>query len=261
MIRQFNRPVAALMMFTKLPLWKIFPNIPGDAYRYAVTWWPFCGWLTGCIYGMVYLLCTIVLPALPSAIIALGTRLMLTGAYHEDGLADFFDGFGGGIDKERILSIMKDSHIGTYGVIALVMFIALQIALVSSVVPMTGAIMIICADPWSKFCAGRMVSFLPYARRSNISKNQVSYPKPDIKDTCIALTCGILPMMIICFIDSSSCMSLLSGSLTSAAVSALLFHLMKKKIGGYTGDCCGAVYIISESAFCLSFIFTYFLSI
>lgn len=261
MTKQFERPIAALIMFTKLPLWRIFPNISGESYSHAVTWWPFCGWITGSICGALYILFSVFLTPLPSAILAIGARMMISGAYHEDGLADFFDGFGGGTSKEKILSIMKDSHIGTYGVIALIMTTLLMISLLSSLTPLYGALMIISADSWSKFCAGRILSFLPYARENNSSKNMAAYPKPDIKAFCIALICGILPMSIILCIYPMLAICLSAGVTASFLITFFLIHIMKKRIGGYTGDCCGATYIITELTFCLFFIISYFSTI
>lgn len=257
MNKRIEQPIAALTMFTKLPLWKVFPNISGESYRHVVTWWPFVGWLTGALCGGLYRLLSFLLPAFPAAFIAIGGRLLLTGGYHEDGLADFFDGFGGGTNKEKILTIMKDSHIGTYGVIALIMFLGTLVSLMSSLPPEIGALMIICADPWSKFCAGRMLSFLEYARKDSASKNLAAYPRPKFGDTCIALCFATIPMILACYMQPQSVIPLICGIVASCAICAFLFALMNKKIGGYTGDCCGAVCIISELAFCLLFTILY----
>ena len=253
MMKCIERPIAALTMFTKLPLWKFFPNISGESYRHVVTWWPFAGWFTGTLCGGLYRFLSLILPSLPSAFLAIGGRLMLSGGYHEDGLADFFDGFGGGTSKDKILTIMKDSHIGTYGVIALIMFIGILVSLMSSLTPETGALMIICADPWSKFCAGRMLSFLEYARKDGTAKNLAAYPMPTFGDTSIAFCFSIIPIILTCFYQHRIIMPLIYGMIASCITSALLFILMKKKIGGYTGDCCGAVCLISELSFCILF--------
>lgn len=257
MNKNIERPIAALTMFTKLPLWKIFPNLSGESYRHVVTWWPFAGWFTGAFCGGLYLLFSLRLPAFPSAFLAVGGRLLLSGGYHEDGLADFFDGFGGGTTKEKILTIMKDSHIGTYGVIALIMFICTLVSIMASLPPYMGAMMIICADPWSKFCSGRMLSFLEYARKDGTAKNLAVYPRPTAKDTCIALCFATIPIILTCLYQTQLTLPLICGITASCIASAYLFILMKKKIGGYTGDCCGAVYLIAELAFCLFFTIFY----
>lgn len=257
MNKNIERPIAALTMFTKLPLWKIFPNISGESYRHVVTWWPFAGWITGVFCGGLYLLLSLRLPSLPSAFLALGGRLLLSGGYHEDGLADFFDGFGGGTSEEKILTIMKDSHIGTYGVIALVIFIGTLVSLMSSLPTYIGAMMIICTDPWSKFCSGRMLSFLEYARKDATAKNLAAYPRPTASDTCIALCFAAIPIILTCIYLNQLVIPVICGVIVSCITTAFLLIFMKKKIGGYTGDCCGAVYLIAELAFCLFFTISY----
>ena len=113
--------LASFIFFTRLPFWRFYQP-PKEAYATVVEHWPLVGWLTGGIMaGTLFLACHI-LPFSIAVILAVIVRLFLTGALHEDGLADFFDGFGGGTDRERTLAIMKDSHIGTYGVIALIFY-------------------------------------------------------------------------------------------------------------------------------------------
>jgi len=109
---------AALIFFTRLPFWrlKVFQVSP-EHFKQAINYWTVTGWLTGGVMAGTLWLSAWILPESVAILIALLSRLLITGALHEDGLADFLDGFGGGNHKERILSIMKDSHIGTYGVL------------------------------------------------------------------------------------------------------------------------------------------------
>ena len=111
--------LASFMFFTRLPLWRLSLKVPADSFRHVVYYWPLVGWLTGGLMALTYGLSSLIFPMQVSLLLAMASRLLLTGALHEDGLADFFDGFGGGVERERVLSIMKDSHVGTYGVIGL----------------------------------------------------------------------------------------------------------------------------------------------
>ena len=114
---------AAFIFFTRLPLWRWLHPSP-EAYKHVVVYWPVVGWLTAGVSAGVLYAASLVLPVTLAVWSAVAARLLLTGALHEDGLADFFDGFGGGgRDRTRILAIMKDSHIGTYGVIALIVYL------------------------------------------------------------------------------------------------------------------------------------------
>ena len=98
---------AALIFFTRLPLWRLYQP-PKECYKAVVEYWPLSGWLTGLTMALVFALCSMILPHGLALVIAIASRILLTGALHEDGLCDFFDGMGGGISRERILAIMKD---------------------------------------------------------------------------------------------------------------------------------------------------------
>ena len=111
----YDRIWASFVFFTRLPFWRIYQP-KKEAYKTVVEHWPLTGWLTGCMMAAVIWFGSMVMPYPIVIILAILTRLLITGALHEDGLADFIDGFGGGgSDRQRILDIMKDSHIGTYG--------------------------------------------------------------------------------------------------------------------------------------------------
>ena len=103
--------LAAIMMFTRLPLWRIV-NVDKRYFMDVIKYWPLVGFMTGATTGGVLWLSAQIVPLEVACILAIIARILLTGALHEDGLADFFDGFGGGTSKEKILAIMTDSHIG-----------------------------------------------------------------------------------------------------------------------------------------------------
>ena len=126
-----KRVLAAFMFFTRLPLWRMV-EVPSHYFKRVVELWPLTGWLTGGVMALTMWLSAQILPATVAALMAIAARLILTGALHDDGLADFCDGFGGGTSRERILAIMKDSHIGTYGVISLIIYYTLFVTLISS---------------------------------------------------------------------------------------------------------------------------------
>jgi adenosylcobinamide-GDP ribazoletransferase len=257
---KFYRPIAALTMFTKLPLWRWFRNIPVEAYSHAVTWWPFVGIIVCGFSAAVYFLLAMVLPPLPAAIITIVIELLISGAYHEDGLADFFDGFGGGSTREQILAIMKDSHIGTYGVIALMMYFMTEIGTVSALPPKVGAILFLCAGPWARFCAGLVTSFLPYARANTGAKNSATYVKPSVADRIFSGLCGILPSVIVLILIPSLWESFIYALGLSAAVAINLMFYLSNKIKGYTGDCCGALCLITQVTYFVVFTFLFFIN-
>lgn len=258
--------LAALSFFTRLPFWKLM-NIDKEYYERVVPLWPLVGYLTGGAMALFAWL-TFSLPVYTSVILCLIIRVLITGALHEDGFADFCDGFGGGTSRQRTLEIMKDSHIGTYGVLGLILYFLLQVTTIGSIMstldnPLAIAAVIITADVFCKWISSTIIYFLPYARKEEEAKNKLIYKKVKWSEKIISLIIGILPLLIIqlsMFLYPSSffhfSIPLIIASTASILTAVYLFHLMNRKIQGYTGDCCGATFIITEAVFYLIFLCT-----
>lgn len=244
------KAIAALIFFTRLPLYRWF-EVPGEYYKNLVAWWSMAGWLTAALTAGTLWVSALLLPYPVAVILAMTVRLLFTGALHEDGLADFFDGFGGGRTKERILAIMKDSHIGTYGVIGLIFYFALWFALISSLSPLQAAITILVADPGAKFISSLIINRLPYARKEEESKAQVIYTPMNRKEILTTAVFGILPLLLLLSPPQWLVM------LVPAVFLLLFSNYLKKRIGGYTGDCCGALYLFNEIIIITSLICIY----
>ena len=235
--------LAAFIFFTRLPFWRL-KEVPSECFKHVVPYWPWVGWLTGSAMAMVLVLGSLVMPVSLAWIWAIVTRLLITGALHEDGLADFFDGFGGGTTRERTLSIMKDSHIGTYGVIGLIVYFLLMLELRHLPVSML-CTLILCGDCWGKLCASQLINFLPYARKEEDSKAKVIYNRMSSKELFFCIAGGTLPLLLL---QSSLWLALI----TPCLVLAFLIRLMKRRLQGYTGDCCGATFLLCELTFYLT---------
>ena len=179
---------AALIFFTRLPFWRLHQP-PKSSYAAVVEWWPLTGWLTGGAMAATLYFGSMVMPYPIVVIAAIVVRLFITGALHEDGLADFLDGFGGGgTDRQRILDIMKDSHIGTYGVLGLIIYELLLGVTLFSLPAEMAALTILAADPYSKMVASQLIIMRPYARTEETAKNKTVYRKMEWKaGVCLAL--------------------------------------------------------------------------
>lgn len=248
-----HRIVAAITFFTRLPLWRIV-NLSKQDYERVVPLWPFAGWLTGGTMALVFWIAHMMFPISVSVVLTLMSRVLLTGALHEDGFADFCDGFGGGTDKTHILAIMKDSHVGTYGMLGLVFYYLLMGSTLISLLPIVSSPLIfIAADSLCKFFSSTIIWFLPYARTEAEAKNQLIYTQVTWWEILISITCGILPSLLLLSIHSVLLPMALSA-LTSILVCAGLFVFMHKRIQGYTGDCCGATFLICELVFYLTWL-------
>lgn len=192
-----------------------------------------------------------IVPTALAAMAAIIVRILITGALHEDGLADFIDGFGaGGTDRKRILDIMKDSRIGTYGVVGLVLYFMLLHQSLTILPPRITALMILAADPFFKMMTAQLIQMMPYARTAETAKGQVVYRKTSIKAGLLLLIQGTLPTIGLWYFAGLPYL----GIAMPALVFYLLYLLMYRRINGYTGDCCGAVFLLTELTFYLTYI-------
>ena len=249
----FERILAALTFFTRLPLGRRV-KVSAEAYQHVVPLWPLMGWLTGGLMVGLFILCRKAgLDVGTAVVLALTSRVLLTGALHEDGLADFCDGFGGR-DKNRTLEIMKDSHIGTYGVLGLVLYFLLLSHLLTALI--RGGMppyVFIVADALCKYLASVIVYVLPYARRPEEAKSGVVYASPSTGERVASLVVGLVPLLLLMWRWWGALSFLLAvPPLVAAGVCALLIGMMRRRIGGYTGDCCGATFLLVELAFYLT---------
>ncbi|MCD8302337.1 MAG: adenosylcobinamide-GDP ribazoletransferase [Prevotellaceae bacterium] len=248
------------MMYTRLPFWRLYQ--PGNAaFRHAVGYWPFVGWLTGGVMMLTLALGLDVLNLPVVALLVIIVRILLTGAFHEDGLADFCDGMGGGKGREDVLRIMKDSRIGTYGVLALLSYflllyfcmreitVALGIFSLKPASPchnpilMTGAVML-SADVWGKCCASLLVGQMPYARREEEAKAGSSYLPYNWAAQFARIVVALLPVALLWW--HIGIMPPYAAIVTPFIVEVLLAAWMRRRLRGYTGDCCGATFLLCE---------------
>ena len=236
---------AAFIFFTRLPFWRLHEP-PKSSYSAVVEWWPLTGWLTGGAMAATLYFGSMVMPYPIVVIATIVVRLLMTGALHEDGLTDFLDGFGGGgTDRQRILAIMKDSHIGTYGVLGLILYELLLLAALFSMSPEMAALTILAADPYSKMVTSELIIMMPYARTAETAKNKTVYRKIEWKaGVCLAMQ-GLLPMVAFLWYTGLSWEMVI---FLPCLVMYFLYLLIWRRIHGYTGDCCGAVCLFVELA-------------
>ena len=241
LIGAWDFPVA-LALLTRLPL----PRIPQAAFaRQARAAWAFP--LVGCFVGAIAAVVGIsaIALGLPATVVAglcLATQIIVTGAMHEDGLADSADGLWGGWTLERRLEIMKDSQIGTYGVLALILSLGLRWSALSLVVIVTPWLLIPIAA-LSRAGLPVMMALVPRARPGGLS-DQVG--NPGWRSAGIAILVGVGVSLIgFGFGTALLCAAVLLTLLLAIAA------LAKAKIGGQTGDILGASQQVGEIALLL----------
>jgi adenosylcobinamide-GDP ribazoletransferase len=235
---------AAVMFFTRLPVPSSARHDPADLQR-AAAWFPLVGWLVGAVAaGVWWAAAQVWSPAVASGLSLVAT-VLLTGAFHEDGFADVCDGFGGGYTKERVLEIMRDSRVGAFGAIGVVMMLGLKWQTVAAL-PATlgGAAVLFAGHAVSRAAAVSLMAMLPYVRE------EAGKAKPLATELSggrlvVALACGLAPLALL----PGRCAWSVAGIMV---VWLLLAKWFKRRIGGYTGDCLGAAQQVTEVGFYLS---------
>lgn len=244
----YDRIWAAFIFFTRLPFWRLH-EVPKECFATVVEHWPLTGWLTASAMAATLYFGSMVLPTTITVVLAIIIRLLITGALHEDGLADFLDGFGGGgNDRQRILDIMKDSHIGTYGVLGLgcyLLLLTFSLSHLLTISPELAALTVLAADPYSKMVTSQLIIMMPYARREEEAKAKTVYRKISAKAGVSLAFQGLLPMAVLIWLTDVAWEMVI---FIPALVMYFLYLLIWRKLHGYTGDCFGAVCLLVELA-------------
>jgi len=252
--RELKLFLTAMSFYTRLPapaaIHKDSAALLPDAIRYL----PLVGWIAGFLAALVYLLANFLFGNALAVLFSMVSTLLLTGAFHEDGFADVCDGFGGGWTKEKILDIMKDSRLGTYGVAGLIFLLAIKFIATIQVTADVNAIVIlgtfVIAQSLSRFAAIIVTFNHNYARSTESKAGPAVTEKPRPLNLIVAALCALLPMGALIFYTAESSIAFIL--IPVVIISYYLGKYFKKWIGGYTGDCLGAVQQLTEVIIYLS---------
>ena len=236
---------AAWMFFTRLPL-PARVRVEGADLRQAVTYFPLAGWLVGGVAALVWWLASQVFPPALASGLSLLATLVVTGALHEDGLADVCDGFGGGYTREKILAIMKDSRIGAFGVLGLVVGLGLKWQAVAALPAALVPALLVAGHALSRGAAATLMATLDYARPEG----------EPTKARALVMRLGGVRLAVVLAVALASLALLPVGVWWGALAVLLVRWVMARwyfnRLGGYTGDCIGAMQQVGELAFYLS---------
>ena len=240
--------------FNALRFMTTFP-VPSSEAATAPDWlsrcakfFPAVGICVGLVSAAVLLLAGSIWSPVIAALLAVAASIVVTGALHEDGLADTADGFGGGWSVEKRLAIMKDSRIGAYGALALLFGVALRVTALAELPLWIGAAALIAAHAAARITPAFVMNALPYA--GDTAAMKVSYAGApvstnDIWFAVLVVGCALVPLALV------SISSVISGLLLGALLAAAVALWARRLIDGYTGDVLGAIEQMFEIGFLL----------
>ncbi len=233
---------AAVSYFTRIPLPSTLV-LQAEDHRHSQTFFPLIGWPIGLSQAGVFYLAAQAFPPLVATILAIAWAILLTGGLHEDGLADCADGFGGGHGREQVLRIMRDPSIGTFGMMTLLLAFAVKVSILSQLAIDQVIIAFFVAAPLSRLVASCLSWLLPYAQRckdTSTTKRTVADQRLSWGRRSFQLLFGLLPFVIL---NPKLSLLIAASQLLLLWISQLY---VKARLGGYTGDCLGALQQLSE---------------
>lgn len=234
----------AVQYFTRVPM-PAWVGHSAENLGSTPRYFPAVGALIGAAGALVLWATSLVLPGPLPVILGTAFTVLITGAFHEDGLADTFDGLGGGATRERALEIMKDSRLGTFGTAALVLTLLIKIAALSAF-PVTYAIVVLIAGhAFSRACAVTLIFAGNLVSNPELSRARAVAQPMGRGELVFACVLGIAPLY---WVGQHA----IAGFVCSLIVLYVLARWFMRRIGGFTGDTLGATQQLTEITFYLA---------
>ena len=244
--------LVAVQFLTRLPVPQ-FANYNPQWLHQSSRHFPGVGLLVGLLCAGVFWLGSILFTPLVAAVISTAFGIKLTGAFHEDGLADSCDGLGGGLTRERTLEIMKDSRLGTYGVLGLVSALLIKISLLASMPLSVAIVALIIGHTASRLLCISLLALLPYGGEIEHAKAkpmaQQLTPFQGLLSSAWLLLAGVLVVLLFpATVQQIGIWQWLLALLLGIVATDYMRRLLYRRLEGYTGDGLGATQQLSEIA-------------
>lgn len=235
----------AWLFLTRIPLPR---RVVATPRRLAASlgWFPAVGAVIGAVGAAVLLAAATALPTAPAVLLSVATTCLLTGALHEDGLADTCDGLGGS-DRDRTLAIMRDSRLGSYGALGLGLTLALKTTALAAIAPGTAAAALVAGHAASRLSAVALIATSRYARAAGTAQ----FTAAGVGRRELALAGATGGLLLLAILPVAGAGAVVTGALGLVAGHASARALFERRLGGYTGDCLGATQQLSEAGFYL----------
>ena len=244
--------LAAVMFYTRLPVPKNLPhsqaNLDGSR-RY----FPVIGLIVGGIGAAMLIVANALWVPTIAVVLSMAMTVWVTGAFHEDGFADSCDGFGGGWEKDQVLTIMKDSRVGTYALVGLGLLLATKFFVLTHAATISiasTACLLVAAHIISRFFSSLVIESLDYVQDIDASKAKpMTERRLSFSDHGLGI--GLVCLALVICTLAFNFMAMILASVAAAIAAFGLARYSKNRIGGYTGDVLGAIQQLSEVAFYL----------
>ncbi|WCE32483.1 adenosylcobinamide-GDP ribazoletransferase [Vibrio sp. SCSIO 43137] len=238
LLREWQIFLLSLSIFTRIPISADVPyseERKNESYKYC----GLVGLVIGILTAMVYAIAAHIWPMGVAVVLSMIFSVYITGAFHEDGFADTCDGFGGGFTPERKLEIMKDSRVGAYGLLGMVLILMLKFTILTSITEVATALIV--AHVLSRSLAVSFIFTHGYVRQTEESKLKVAKSPSSSSDFAYLSMIALLTLVV--FTSAKTSVLLILGLLI---LRWLCSRWMLRQVGGYTGDSLGAVQQMSE---------------
>jgi adenosylcobinamide-GDP ribazoletransferase len=255
MKKQWRYFLLALGFFTRIPV-PSFVDFQESDLNHSAKYFPLIGIIVGVVGAGIFVLSAQFFPQNIAVLISMASTIYLTGAFHEDGLADSTDGLGGGWQREQILTIMQDSRLGTYGAVALLLMLFTKFQLLNSLNSFLVPFALVAGHALSRLAAVYVMATLSYTKPAGKAKPLAT--AIDFKDLMVATVFGLLPFLLVVglLLVNNHSLEISVKFMLMTLLPVLLSWLwwrqkIHKWLGGYTGDTLGAMQQITELTFYL----------
>lgn len=244
--------LVAVQFLTRIPV-PAFTHYEPDWLHQSSRHFPAVGLLVGMLCALVFWLTSSAFTPLVGAVISTVFGIKLTGAFHEDGLADTCDGLGGGLTRERTLTIMKDSRLGTYGTLGLVSALLIKVTLLAAMPINVAVIALILGHSASRLLCVSLIALLPYGGEIEHAKAKPMAQQLTRAQAMIAGGWLLLGIMVVVSVFPTTVAQVAMEKWLLALILALIAtdymrRLLRRRLQGYTGDGLGATQQLSEVA-------------
>lgn len=244
LLTEFRLLLMAVQYFTRVPM----PSWVGHSAAHlsgTARYFTAVGVLVGGVGALVLWATSLILPGPLPVILSTAVTVFLTGAFHEDGLADTFDGLGGGATRERALEIMKDSRVGTFGVAALVLTLLVKIAALNALPVVFAIAVLIASHAFSRACAVTLLFAGSHVGNPELSRARAVAQPMSRGEFALAAMVGVVPLYW-CGVHA------VAGFVCALVVLYVLARWFIRRLGGFTGDTLGAAQQLTEITFYLA---------